>query len=181
MTMKAIPAAALLAALPAQALAAKPCLSPAEAQGLVTFALPGAVEALGARCRPLLPPASLLGGRSAELAARYRAASEAAWPVARAGFTKMTDPLLMGILGDKAAKEMIANAVSSGLAGELKARDCATVDRVLTAIEPLPPRNVADLVAVVMELGAREAAKEEETPFTICPPPPPLTPPGERR
>ncbi len=163
-------AAALL--LPATAIAqeaAKPCLEPAEAQALLTFMLPGAFDALTDQCRSALPADSVLTMSGKALAARYRPEGEAAWPVAKQAFGKMSDTAMLKILDDATLKKLVSAGIAGGLTKQVKAKDCGTVDRFVAALEPLPAKNVAMLLGALIEVGARgDSQGSGSSPFNIC-------------
>ena len=37
------------------------------------------------------------------------------------------------------------------IVGRIAPKDCGTVDRLVTALEPLPPRNAADVVVTTLQ------------------------------
>ena len=162
--------------------AAKPCLTREEAQGMTMFVLPQAIEALGAKCGPVLPADALLAARSGAFAARYRTDAASAWPTARSAFAKLSSPTVLSLIGDDAARRMIAGTVGAGITDEIKPTDCAMIDRIATAVEPLPSNNMAMLLGALIELGATRS-KGNDVPFTLCQVPTPLPAPvtGTRR
>ena len=46
----------------------------------------------------------------------------------------------------------------------LKAKDCMVIDRFMGALEPLPARNVAQLVGLFLEIGESDG----KAPMNIC-------------
>jgi hypothetical protein len=151
--------------------AAKPCMQPAEAQALLTFMLPEAFQALSEQCRATLPAEAVLSRSGQALVARYRPESDAAWPLAKVAFGKISDASILRLLDDATLKKL----VSAGIAGEVpkrvKTKDCETVDRFVTALEPLPAKNVAMLLGALIEVGSRDdRGSSKSSPFNICQP-----------
>jgi hypothetical protein len=144
--------------------AAEPCLQPREAEDLVMFVLPAFTEAAARKCTPLLPAGATLARSGSSLAARYRPDSNAAWPNARLAFGKMSGSETPAFLSDEVNRKIIEEATSAAIVADLKAKDCAMIDRFVGALSPLPARNVAQLVALFLELGD----KEQRSPMSIC-------------
>lgn len=144
---------------------AKPCLQPAEAEDLVSFIMPALMDGMARKCRPMLPGSSVLGGRGAALAERYRPTADAAWPGAKAAFLKLSGDKTIGALGDQLLRGIIAEASSAAIVGEFKAKDCAMADRFVSVLEPLPAQNMSTLVVLLMEIGAADA---KESPMKLC-------------
>ena len=145
--------------------AAEPCLQPREAEDLVVFVLPALTEAMARKCTPLLPSSAALARSGTSLAARYRPDSNAAWPNAKVAFNKISGGDTLSFLSDEVNRKIIEEASSAAIVADLKAKDCAMVDRFIGALSPLPARNVAQLVALFMEVGE----KEGKSPMNICP------------
>ena len=107
----------------------------------------------------------------ATLADRYRSEAATAWPAAKVAFGKLSDPDLIGQLDDGTLRKLLSAGITVELTKGLKARDCRLVDRMMVALEPLPPRNMAMLLGILMEIGASEDRKAGKSPFSICPEP----------
>ena len=160
--------AVVLAALPGQAVAqsAKSCLTPPEAEALVTYALPSAVRAVTTKCSPLLPATTALAQSGPVIAARYQVDADKAWPVARLAFDKMSGLDLAKTLGEPAARGLIDAAFGAGMAEKVKPGDCSKIDRLVDILQPLPTRNMAMLITTLMELGT--GVKQKKPPFKMC-------------
>lgn len=160
---------AALIAVPGEAAAqsAKSCLTPPEAEALVTYALPSAIRAITTKCTPILPATTALVQSGPIIAARYQIEADKAWPVARLAFDKVSGMDLTGTLGEPAARGLIEAAFGTGLAQKVKSEDCPKVDRLVDILEPLPARNMARLVTTLMEIGSIE--KRSKSPLKICP------------
>lgn len=147
------------------ACATTPCLQPREAEDLVVFVLPAFTEAMARKCSPLLPADAMLTRSAPALAAGYRAASDAAWPNARIAFGKISGGETLDFLSDEVNRKIIEEASSAAIVAGFKIKDCTMADRFVGALSPLPARNVAQLVALFMEIGE----KQGKSPMNICP------------
>lgn len=164
--VRAALAASLIASSTASAAqpATEPCLQPREAEDLVVFVLPALVEAMGRKCGPLLPASATLARSGTALASRYRPDSNAAWPRAKIAFGKISGGESLTFLSDELNRKIIEEASSAAIVAEFKAKDCAMADRFMGALEPLPARNVAQLVGLFLEIGESEG----KSPMNIC-------------
>ena len=160
--------AALISAFVASsaATAAEPCLQPREAEDLVVFVLPALMDAMARKCSPLLPANATLSRSGTTLAARYRLDSNAAWPNAKLAFDKISGGGTLSFLSEDVNRAVIEQASSAAIVAEFKTKDCTVVDRFVGALSPLPARNVAQLVSLLMEIGGKN---EEKSPMNICP------------
>ncbi|WP_157098686.1 hypothetical protein [Novosphingobium rosa] len=174
--------AGLLLALPAQALAqsaAPPCLTRAEAQNVVIFALPTAVQAVDGMCRKVLPPETGFAATAEALQKQYQPASDAAWPATRAALTKLLgngdDPAKAVLSGFLASDDPTALRafVTAAIGGKpMKPKTCAAIGRVLPLIQPMPAQNMAGLFEFVIEEMVNDKKEGKKPgPFTICPAP----------
>ena len=165
-------AAALLAlgsgAAAQTAARAQACITAPTAEALFLTVAPDALRRVGALCAPLLPPSALLSRQPASTIGRYAAEAEAAWPRARAALTSILGDAGDMLSGDL-ARPVLATLVGELIAKEVQPRDCGTIDRVLTLIDPLPPRNAAALVVTMIELSQKPGRR---SPLTICAEPP---------
>ena len=146
----------LLAAVATSApVPARPCLTSAEAEALATAALPYVLRQTGVRCAAKLAVDSPLRHDDSELLRRYDRAADAAWPAAKAAITKVTDETAALLLGSDYARPLLGSLVAPMIAARLPVEDCATVDRLVTLLGPLPPRNVAGLAVVAADRARR--------------------------
>ena len=147
---------AALALLLTAAPAPRPCLTAPEAQAVALVALPEILRQTGVACAPALPAASLLRRPASPLIARYQAAADQAWPAARAALVKLSDPQAEALLGSQFARGLLTTLVAPLIVGRIAPRDCGTVDRLVAALEPLPPRNAADVVVTALQYLAAQ-------------------------
>lgn len=158
---------------PLLAQAAAPCLTPAEAKGLIQAALPEAVNGAITKCKTSLPASAFLVRSGPELVARYKDSAKAGWPSAKAAFLKLAgeNAQMLAALPDETAMSLISVGINAALADNIKPEQCAYIDRGIGALAPLPLENVADLTTMILELGSANAGKPGKSPLKICPAP----------
>ena len=151
-------AAMLLAAIPTTALAQTPCLSRTEAEAITLVAFPDIIRETGRVCTAL-PASSLVRRNSGAFIARYEAEADRAWPAARDAIAKLSDPqIALLLLQSDYARPLITPLMALQVVGRIQPTDCPTIDRIVTLLEPLPPRNTAGIVvASVQHLKAEKA------------------------
>lgn len=155
-------AAALASTAPGIAAAAEPpCLTPAEFTSLSNYALPSLIDGTTQRCSPVLPADAFLRRKGADLTTRYASLKSSAWPGAKAAFLKVgatgngdTANLIRG-LPDSSLQPMADAFIAGMVSQRLPTERCATVDRLIGLLSPLPPENTAELIALAVGLGAR--------------------------
>ncbi len=154
-------AATLAAPQIAAAQAEPPCITASEFTALATYALPGAIDGTTRTCAPTLPANAYLRNHGSELAARYAAGRDEVWPEAKAAFLKMsaaTDPdtaNLFAAMPDDNLRQIADAALSGIAASKVKPGSCATIDRMIALLAPLPAANTAELIAVLAGLGSK--------------------------
>ena len=164
----------MIAAAMAQAQAPpRACLTTAEAESLVTVALPDVLRQTGARCAAKLVATSPLRRTDSDLLRRYARAADGAWPAAQAAIVKLSDPMINGLLQSDYARPLLGSIVGPMIAARLPIEDCATVDRLVTLLAPLPPANVAGLVVVAADRARRvrpaAGASNPAASLPLCP------------
>ena len=169
--------ATIAVALPTMATAqsAKQCLTPKEAQGLISFALPDIITSVSTKCAPSLGQDGYLTRSGKDLSDRYRAAAQPNWPSAKLAIRKFVGAEAEFLEGmpDEALKGFFGAGISTAVVKDVKPEQCGDIDRVLKLLAPLPAENMSQLVGILLEMGARPkaqaAAAKTKTPFTICP------------
>jgi len=172
----AVATATIAMALPSLAIAqsAKQCLTPREAQTLITFALPDVITGVARKCAPSLPPTAFLATKGSELATRYRTAAAPTWPVAKQAMRKVVelDSDMMAALPDDALKGFFGAGASTMIVKNIEPAQCGDIDRVLQIVAPLPAENMSALVGILLEFSARPKAQalqnKSKLPFNIC-------------
>ncbi len=148
--------AALLALLLAAQPPARPCLTQGEAESVVLVAMPDLLRQTGAICSGQLPASSLLRRPASPLLSRYQVEADRAWAGARAALVKLSDPQADALLGSQFARPLLLTLVVPLITGRIATGDCRTIDRLVTALEPLPPRNTAATVVTALGYFARQ-------------------------
>ncbi len=156
--MKRLIAALALLAMPGTAVAQTPCLTTAEAEAITLVAFPDIIRETGRVCTNL-PVTSLVRRGSGPFIAKFNAEADRAWPAAQAAIAKLSDPRVsMLLLQSEYARPLITSLIAPMVVGRVQTSDCGTIDRIVTMLEPLPPRNVAGVVvAAVQHLKAEKA------------------------
>ncbi len=149
----------------AQATQIEQCLSVAQAEALVTYILPTAVQASRTKCAASLPVTTpLLKENSAQLA-KYRAASESAWPQAKSAVSVLAGDKLPAEIDD-ALLRPIADAMFSQLIGqEIKPKDCGLIAKIYSDLEPMPSANLASLAITIVQAATKDDKKQN---IPIC-------------
>lgn len=174
MQWKKLAAAAALAGLSTQAAAQPACLTSAEAETVIQAMLPSLIENVSERCAVYLPANSAVVARADALSQRYAPAADAA----RAGAAALTMRMLDGgdtpfLVDDESGGELMIGlfemGISVAMADLLDAESCLTANRIFETLEPLPARNFAGLLTLLIEIGSRdEDESENSSPFAIC-------------
>jgi len=158
-----------LSVSPAQA-QGRICLTSPEAESIALVVMPDILRQTGVLCAARLPVASPLrsGG---DLIARYDREAERAWPAAKAAILKLSVPQADLLLGSDFARPIVATLVAPLVVGRIAVADCGTVDRLVSLLAPLPPRNTAGvLVTLLQYLKSQKArGKTVDTPdLPLC-------------
>lgn len=149
-----VASAALVVAAPVQA----QCISAPDAEAMTLVAMPDILRETARVCAARLSAASPLrqGGALIE---KYEAAAETAWPAARAAIVKLSDPSMDMLLQSDYARPMLTSLIAPLIVGRIATDDCATIDRMVTLLAPLPPRNTAGVVVTTLQYLKAEKAK----------------------
>ncbi len=153
-----------LAALIASPATAQPrCITSPEAQAMTLVALPDILRETGRVCAAQLPAASLVRNPSSTLIARYQVEADRAWPAARAAIVKLSDPAVDALLQSDYARPLLTTLLVPQIVGRIATRDCGTIDRLVTLLDPLPPRNTAGIVVETLRYLKAEKARRGDT------------------
>lgn len=148
--------AALLAS-PAQAQSG--CITQPEAEAMTLVALPDIIRETGRVCAARLPASSLVRNQSSALIGRYQVEADRAWPSARAAIVKLSDPAVDALLESDFARPLLTSLLVPQIVGRIAPRDCGTIDRLVTLLQPLPPRNTAGIVVETLRYLKMEKAR----------------------
>ncbi len=153
-------AALTLAALVATPVSAQsPCITGPEAEAMTLVALPDIIRETGRVCAARLPATSLVRNQSSTLIARYQIEADRAWPSARAAIVKLSDPAVDALLQSDYARPLLTSLLVPQIVGRIAARDCGTIDRLVTLLQPLPPRNTAGIVVETLRYLKADKAR----------------------
>ena len=157
--MKSALIAALLAAAPAEQ-AQRPCLTQAQVEAMTLFALPPLLEGAAKACAPALPANSYLmnGGRT--LAQTLAADSSTHWAGASSAVTMLGGKDFPAGLSETTARGLIPDLVMNGLSSVKGREQCGRIDRAADLLSPLPPRNLAGLVVLGVEIATVEESRD---------------------
>jgi hypothetical protein len=161
---------ALAAALAGPVQQPRPCLTQAEAEAVTLVALPEIIRQTGATCAAALPPTSLLRQTQSPMLQRYDAEAARAWPAARGAVVKLS-PSAEALLGSELARPLLTSLIAPLIAGRVATQDCPTIGRLVTALEPLPPRNTASVIvtAIAHAQTRRAVGGARATELPLCP------------
>jgi len=152
-------AIAICAAANAAPAAAQNCLSTVEAESLALVAMPEVIRHTGTVCARRLPATSLVRRTASPMLRRYDAAADTAWPAARAAIVKLSDPAVAALLQSSYARPLLVTLVAPMVVGRIAVEDCVTIDRLVTQLEPLPPRNTASVLVTALQFLRAEKSK----------------------
>ena len=159
--------AATALALPTAAQTPRPCISEAQSRATIAYIMPSLATELARKCAASLPEGAYLTTRAARLASEWTPASERAWPLARGVVAKLGNiPIPPGSGAEQFAKTVVGPAAAGAIARDFDPKACAATDRLMAELEPLPPENVAGVLALFLELGAEQ---NKQLPFRVCP------------
>ena len=159
--MLAFPAAAT-----AQTASSRPCITPDQNEAVTAYVMPSLAIEMARKCAPVIGANAYLVTNAPRLSQKWQAGADRAWPTARTVVTKLAGiPLAPGSGGDGFAKMVLAPALAGKIAYEMDAQACAVTDRLLQQLEPLPAKNLASVLALMLEVGAGQQA---EIPYRVC-------------
>ncbi|GAA0481992.1 hypothetical protein GCM10009096_25320 [Parasphingorhabdus litoris] len=159
---------ALITGTSLQAAEAKQCIPAEQAESLITYVLPGALNAVRTKCSGSLPAtATLLQVDSAQMQ-RYEADSQRAWPEASTAIGLLVGQDLPENMEMDAMRPFVDAMIPAMLAQEVKAKDCPTIDKVYGLLEPMPTANLAALTVMLAQLGSNDEKEGRKDPFNIC-------------
>jgi hypothetical protein len=139
------------------------CLTAAELQAVTTWLVPDAVDGLARRCRGTLSRQSFLAVSGPALADRYRSETGSAADAARQALRRVAGESPLSLFGDTFTGALIVE----GALDRLDTRDCATADRLVALLSPLPAANLGEVTALLAAEGLRKASNRG-LPIRIC-------------
>ncbi|KQN93026.1 hypothetical protein ASE95_10610 [Sphingomonas sp. Leaf231] len=171
--MRTLAALGTIVALVASPVAAAQgaCLNASDAESIALVAMPDIIRDAGRVCARL-PATSLLRRQSGEFLAKYDREADRAWPAARTAIAKLSDPAVELLLLSDYARPMLTSIFAPQISGRIQPADCPTLDRLVTLLEPLPPRNTAGIVVATLQYLKAEKNKGKRTDIPdlpVCP------------
>ncbi|MEH6700462.1 hypothetical protein [Parasphingorhabdus sp.] len=141
------------------------CLSIAQAEALVTYLLPSAVQASRDKCSASLPATAPLLKENSEQLAKYRAAAEGAWPQAKSAVTVMAGEKLPAGIDDTLLRPITDAMFTSLISEEIKPKDCNLIAKIYHDLEPMPSSNLASLAISIVQAASKDDKKQD---IPIC-------------
>lgn len=147
------PIACLLATLATHAAAQEVRLSEQEMDVVARIAMPAAFRSLQAKCDPVLGTDAYMFTRGEALHRRLVVTSDAAAPGASrviASVAARDNPAMGEVLAGmppESLRPFVSEMIAGMVTSRVQADQCARIDRVLALLEPLPPENLAQLLA----------------------------------
>lgn len=144
------------------------CVPQADLSSGIVYAMPLIVQAVEGRCSATLRSDGYLALEGDELKAKFAAHQDSAWPGALRLLTQFAgseDPSfgpLMQSLPEDALRPFVDAIVIEKIGAEIKPKDCASIERGLQLLEPLPPTGTAELIAFL-------ASMTKSKDIAICP------------
>ncbi|HEU0134771.1 MAG TPA: hypothetical protein VFR28_08105 [Allosphingosinicella sp.] len=182
--MKSALIAALLVAAPAEQ-AQRPCLTHAQIEAMTLFALPPLLEGAAKACGPTLPAGAYLTNGGRTLSQTLAAESSTHWASARPAVTQLGGKDFPAGLSETTARGLLHDIVLNGLSTAKGRVHCGRIDRAANLLSPLPPRNMAGLLVLAMEMFSEDEARDQAVatkgkPKVSTAPKAPLICPSER-
>lgn len=135
------------------------CITAPEAEAMTMVAMPEILRQTGTVCTARLPATSLIRRSDSNLIDRYQREADRAWPNARSGIVKLSDPAIAPLLDSDFARGLLVSLLVPQIVGRIAVSDCAMIDRLVTLLDPLPPRNTAGIVVAALQYLKAEKAK----------------------
>lgn len=160
-------AAALVALLAGPAGAERPsCVTPHDMRTLIRVALPDAVEAVAARCKPALPADAFLPNEGAGLANRFRHEAPVDPAKARAAIEAATGQDLSSFASDDTVTNLARQVVDEQIAHHVPLKECRTIDAMMELAGNLRADAMAEAILLAIEVAGPDQVKG----LAICPP-----------
>ena len=157
--IRALPFAAALALVAQPALAELPCLDQQTTRAAADLVLPAVMGSVADKCGGQYGAyAPTIAANRGNLAGRFQANADAAWPVVRDWVANSNDPKLADARREIGRSEAFARAfvtalLSTELAKKLDARTCQQADTLLEAILPLSNGQIGQIGAALIRLA----------------------------
>ena len=169
--------AALTMPVTVSAQAAKPCLTKDQLGSLVVAFIPAAMKQLQTTCTANLPANAALNSLTADKLAQFQIAADAAKPKAGEALRLMMGKDVPAGVDGATLLPFIESMVVSGVSAEIKPDACPIANNLWSALAPLPPEKLGELVVSVVMAGTSrdknaqkvEGKKSPISGLNICP------------
>jgi hypothetical protein len=135
------------------------CIHPHDMRTLIRIALPDAVEALAARCRPALPADAFLPNEGNGLAQRYRHEAPVDPARARAAIEAATGQDLSNFASNDTMLTIARGFVDDQIQQRVPIKDCTSIDSMMAIAGALPADTMAEAILVAIEVAGPEQTK----------------------
>jgi hypothetical protein len=148
-----------------QAKQANQCISVEQAEAMVMYLLPQAVDASQKQCANNLPATATLLQTDSEQLEAYKAAAETAWPSAKHAFVALVESEFLANAGDELLRPLANVMMSQLINKEIKAKDCKLIDKIYSDLAPLLSANIAGLAITIFQASSEDDTKPD---IPIC-------------
>ncbi|WP_277970820.1 hypothetical protein [Sphingomonas echinoides] len=146
-----------------------PCLSASEVSDLAQVILPEAIGAAGVACGSVLPASAAIRQTSSAMLSRYRSEADRVWPQAKRVIGKIGGVEDVGMLDSELVRPILTTMLVAQVTKTINVRDCASIERIVSALAPLPPRNTADVAAQILMLTIQAKTRRgEKIDLPVC-------------
>lgn len=152
----ALALAGLAYAPAAQAAQVGQCLNAAQAEALVTYLLPTAVQASRTKCAASLPANTPLLKENSEQLAKYRVASDGAWSQAKKALVVLAGEKLPPEIDDALLRPIADAFLIQFIGQEIKPKDCSLIAKIYSDLEPMPSSNLASLAITLVQASEKD-------------------------
>jgi len=149
-----------------------PCVQPADFADAVTYAIPMMMQSAQTSCAETLAADSYVMSEGDAFASRFTALQDQSWPGAKrflmtfveSDATTKAMGAMLGELDDETLRPFVDGIVSAKIAEDIKPATCASIEKILPLVAPLPAENYGQLLVTVMELTGKTGAD-----LKLCP------------
>lgn len=162
----ALAAMALAAPVSAQSTGNGSDLSEAQMTALARFAMPTAFRGVQQRCVNILPSNAYIYARGDALTGRLQAASAGQFTQARQALMSFLPPEqapmaeVLAQLPPESLEPLMREMIAAKIVSDVDSQRCSQINRALELLDPLPPENLAELLAFAL-VTARDETNEE--------------------
>jgi hypothetical protein len=159
----AIALAAVITQAGTAAAATPSCITSAEFRAGMAFLVPTMVTGIRDKCKAVLPRNAYLTQHGDQLVSRFRGSSMVDAESLSSLIGKIQPDRDVPTSANAAMADVIAQTLVVKMQATLKPSSCASVDRALGLIDPLPPENVVGLFELVGSAVAQGDARKSRS------------------